>query len=55
MLDVYRQFNRLMYHTNWTFQELYNLPVMMRDFICKDIAEMLEEINKKMKEESNKQ
>ena len=53
MLDVYRQFNRIMYHTNWTFQELYSLPVQMREFIFTDIIAMLKEINDKMKEGSS--
>lgn len=52
MLDVYKVINRILYHTNWTFSEIYNMPVPMRDFIAKDLQEFLEEINKKMEEGS---
>jgi hypothetical protein len=56
MLDVYRVVNRILYHTNWTFTEIYNMPVPMREFIAKDLHEFLEEMNKKMEEsaKSNK-
>jgi len=54
MLSVYKQINRIKYHHfSWTLEELYNIPTKMRDYIFEDVSKMLQEIDKKMKENSH--
>jgi hypothetical protein len=43
MEDVYEQFFLLKYHGNWSFIELYNLPVGLRKWFFNRLVRQKEE------------
>jgi hypothetical protein len=56
--DVYEQFFYLKYHGGWSFIEAYNLPVKLRTWFLKKLADQLkkeaEQVKKSQKRSSPK-
>lgn len=48
--NVYEQFFVLTHHSNWSFQEAYNLPIGLRMWFVKRVIKQFEDENKAAEE-----
>jgi hypothetical protein len=53
MEQVYEQFFSLKYHGAWSFIEAYNLPIGLRNWFTKRLAEQFEREREQIEEAKN--
>ena len=48
--NIYEQFFLLKYYGSWSFMEVYNLPIKLREWFLKRLLEQKKQENEKIKE-----
>jgi hypothetical protein len=51
--DVYEQIFLLKYHGGWSFTEVYNLPIALREWFVKRLSEQFEKESKQIEDARN--